>query len=77
MNTDSTSARLQQIISRAGRLFCERGYATADLRAIAEEVDRNVTSLYNYIDSKAHILYLVVRNCTELGEHPICSMSPR
>lgn len=55
----STESRLDEIKAAAVKQFYRRGYAAADLRAIAEDVGLHVSSLYNYMQSKEELLYLI------------------
>ncbi len=52
-------ARLEEIIDAAVRAFGLRGYDSATLDDIAAAVDFRRASLYHYVPSKAHLLYLI------------------
>ncbi len=52
-------ARLEEIIDAAVRAFGLRGYESATLDDIATAVDFRRASLYHYVPSKAHLLYLI------------------
>jgi AcrR family transcriptional regulator len=52
-------ARLEEIIDAAVRAFGLRGYESATLDDIAAAVDFRRASLYHYVPSKAHLLYLI------------------
>lgn len=51
--------RREAIIAAAVRTFHTHGYDAASLDDVAAELDIRKASLYHYIDSKAHLLYLV------------------
>ncbi|MCB0600759.1 MAG: TetR/AcrR family transcriptional regulator [Saprospiraceae bacterium] len=50
------SPKKQQIYLEAARLFQHRGYAATSMRAIADAVDLEVSSLYSHIRSKEELL---------------------
>jgi AcrR family transcriptional regulator len=52
-------ARLEEIVDAAVRAFGLRGYESATLDDIATAVDFRRASLYHYVPSKAHLLYLI------------------
>ncbi len=49
------------IFDAAVALFSEQGYRATTLRQIADRVGVQVGSLYNYISSKEHLLYDIMR----------------
>src|SRR5690606_29007945 len=51
-------ARREEIVAAAARTFRARGYDSASLDDVAAELDLRKASLYHYVDSKAHLLYL-------------------
>ncbi|HPQ98548.1 MAG TPA: TetR family transcriptional regulator [Saprospiraceae bacterium] len=51
------SPKKQQIYLEAARLFHHRGYAATSMRAIADAVDLEVSSLYSHIRSKEELLH--------------------
>jgi AcrR family transcriptional regulator len=65
-NASPRRGRLEQIKKVAGKLFYERGYASTDLRLIAEEVGLHVSSFYNYIESKEELLYLICQDSAKI-----------
>jgi TetR/AcrR family transcriptional regulator, cholesterol catabolism regulator len=52
-------ARREEIIDAAVRAFGMQGYESATLDDIAAAVDFRRASLYHYVPSKAHLLYLI------------------
>ncbi|MGH9035438.1 MAG: TetR/AcrR family transcriptional regulator [Acidimicrobiia bacterium] len=52
-------AKLEEIIDAAVRAFGLRGYDSATLDDIATAIDFRRASLYHYVPSKAHLLYLI------------------
>jgi AcrR family transcriptional regulator len=53
-------AKLGEILDAAIDVFWVRGYAAATLEDVAQAVDLRPTSLYHYVPSKAHLLYLIL-----------------
>jgi len=53
--------RLGEIIDAAARIFGERGYKRASVRAIASELGLLQGSLYHYVTSKEDLLYAVIK----------------
>ena len=52
-------ARLEEIVDAAVEVFGLRGYASATLDDVATAIDFRRASLYHYVPSKAHLLYLI------------------
>ena len=52
-------ARREEIIDAAVEVFRVRGYDSATLEDVAAAIDFRRASLYHYILSKAHLLYLI------------------
>jgi AcrR family transcriptional regulator len=52
-------ARLEEIIDAAVEAFGLRGYDSATLDDVASAIDFRRASLYHYVPSKAHLLYLI------------------
>jgi AcrR family transcriptional regulator len=50
---------LQRILSRAARVFSEKGYEGASMRDISRATGVSLAGLYYYIDSKQKLLYLI------------------
>jgi AcrR family transcriptional regulator len=53
-------ARLEEIIDAAVEVFGVRGYNSATLDDVASAIDFRRASLYHYVPSKAHLLYLII-----------------
>lgn len=58
--------RRKQIIDAAIRLFTAKGFHNATVREIADEAGLTMGSLYNYINSKEDIIYIVYDYITEI-----------
>lgn len=56
----TAGVRLEEIKAAATRHFFRTGYAGTDLRMIAKDLDMHAGSLYNYIESKQELLYLIL-----------------
>lgn len=52
--------RRRQIFTAAATVFAQKGYHNATVREIAEEANLGKGTLYEYIDSKKDLLYLVM-----------------
>ena len=58
-NLDLVEQRRQQIIDGAIKVFSAKGFHSATVREIAEEAGLTMGTLYNYINSKEDIIYIV------------------
>ena len=58
--------RRRQIIEGAIRVFTAKGFHGATVREIAEEAGLTMGSLYNYVESKEDIIYIVYDYITEI-----------
>jgi TetR/AcrR family transcriptional regulator, cholesterol catabolism regulator len=54
--------KLAEIKNEAASCFYAHGYAATDVRTIADRVDLQVSTLYNYISGKEELLYLIMRD---------------
>lgn len=52
-------ARQEEIVRAATEVFGDKGYDVATLDDVAAALDLRKASLYHYISSKAHLLYLI------------------
>ncbi len=59
--------RLDDIVDTAARVFGEKGYDTGSLEDVAAELDLRKASLYYYVNSKAHLLYLIFDRAISLA----------
>ncbi|MEM7373604.1 MAG: TetR/AcrR family transcriptional regulator [Bacteroidota bacterium] len=57
------SKRKQQILDKAQELFSRKGYLTASMRDLAEELDIKPASLYSHYKSKEEILWEIALRC--------------
>lgn len=63
-------ARREQIVDAAARVFRERGYDAGTLDDVAAALNLRQASLYYYVRSKAHLLYLIFDRAMALAlEH--------
>jgi TetR/AcrR family transcriptional regulator, cholesterol catabolism regulator len=58
--SEAHKERFNAIKAVSAELFARQGYAATDLREIADAVDIHVSSLYNYIFGKEHLLYEIM-----------------
>ncbi len=56
IKTNRNSSKKEVIISKAAKLFREKGFSATSMRDLAENVGVEAASLYNHIRSKAEIL---------------------
>src|ERR1700730_18727924 len=56
---------LRNLRTAAIQLMSEHGYGAMTLRMLAKKVAVQASSLYNYIDSKQQLLYLLCEETTE------------
>ena len=56
---------LRNLRTAAIQLLAEHGYGAMNLRMLAKKVGIQASSLYNYIDSKQHLLFLLCEETTE------------
>ena len=56
IKSNKNGTRKDVIITKAARLFREKGYSASSMRDLAEEVGVEAASLYNHISSKSEIL---------------------
>ncbi|MBO0685982.1 MAG: TetR family transcriptional regulator [Candidatus Dormibacteraeota bacterium] len=59
---DRVEDRVEQVLSRAAKLFTEKGYGPASMRDLAAEVEIRPSSLYHHFPSKQHILAAICYN---------------
>src|ERR1700694_1642533 len=57
--------KLRNFRTAAIQLMSEHGYGAMNLRMLAKKVGIQASSLYNYIDSKQQLLYLLCEETTE------------
>lgn len=60
-------ARQSEIIDVATRIFHLKGYDSGSLDDVATELDLRKASLYHYVRSKSHLLYLIFDRAITLG----------
>jgi len=62
---EKMTARKQEIITVASKLFEEKGYSAVSMRDIAREMGMKAASLYNHIKSKQDILTCIIISLAE------------
>jgi len=60
--------RLEELVRAGATVFARRGYRRAQMTDVAGEMGVSAGNLYNYVDSKDALFYLVLRRL--LGERP-------
>lgn len=61
----SISARKQEILEAAQRLFSQKGYQAASMRDLADDLDIKPASLYSHYRSKDEILWEIAVRCAK------------
>src|SRR5258708_37580790 len=56
------SAQLNNILDRATKVFCEKGYEGASMRDIARATGMSLAGVDHYLGSKERPLYLIQKN---------------
>lgn len=54
-----------EILAAAAKAFAEHGYHGMSMRDLAKATNRSPATLYNYVDSKEDLLYLIQRDAFE------------
>lgn len=67
--------RLEDIVDTAAVVFRRDGYDAGSLDDVAEELDLRKASLYHYVDSKAHLLYLIFDRAISLALERLAELS--
>jgi AcrR family transcriptional regulator len=62
--TAEYTARRQEIVDTAARVFRRKGYMEGSLEDVAAELDLRKSALYHYVESKAELLYLIFERTT-------------
>jgi AcrR family transcriptional regulator len=65
-NPDLVEARRSQIFEGAWRLFMKKGYHVTGLRELSRETGISLGNLYNYINTKEDILYIIHQKAAEI-----------
>jgi AcrR family transcriptional regulator len=63
--SERASPGLTEILSAAARAFAEHGYHGMSMRDLAKLTRRSPATLYNYVDGKEDLLYLIQRDAFE------------
>ena len=58
--TRDAPRRREEVLAAAAKVFHEKGYASASIQDVAEELDILKGSLYYYIDSKEDLLFRII-----------------
>jgi len=61
-NPERPSPGREEILAAAARAFAEHGYHGMSMRDLAKATHRSPATLYNYVDSKEDLLYLIQRD---------------
>ena len=64
-NAELIEKKKQQIYRGAMKVFKNKGFHAASIREIAEASQISLGSLYDYIEKKEDILFLVHQNCLD------------
>ena len=65
-NPDLIRERRNQIFEGASRLFTKKGYHVTGLRELSKETGISLGNLYNYINTKEDILYIIHQKAAEM-----------
>ncbi len=65
-NPDLVEERRNQIFEAAWRLFTKQGYHVTSLRNLSKETGISLGNLYNYINTKEDILYILHQKAAEI-----------
>jgi TetR/AcrR family transcriptional regulator, cholesterol catabolism regulator len=65
--TGRSSARRQELLDTAARLFYERGYSGFTMDELASRLKINKASLYHYVDSKESLIFAVFEESARIG----------
>jgi len=57
--------RLDEILSHATAVFCDKGYAAASMRDLSRATGMSLAGLYYYFESKEKLLYLIQKHAFE------------
>jgi TetR/AcrR family transcriptional regulator, cholesterol catabolism regulator len=60
-------ARRDEIITAAAKVFGEKGFDAGTLEDVGEAANLRGPTLYHYIDSKAHLLYLIFERTLDIA----------
>ena len=61
------SQRMETILAIATRLFCDRGYHATTTKEVSTAAGFLSTSLYDYVQSKEELFYLVLMRMANLA----------
>ncbi len=67
VQAEHPTARMQEILDGAARVFYRYGYHACTLDDVAQEVGISKPALYHYIDSKEDLLYRLFLDTLQLG----------
>ena len=70
-NPELVEERRNQIFESAWRLFTKQGYHVTGLRDLSKETGISLGNLYNYINTKEDILYIIHQKAAEIVVHAI------
>jgi len=65
LQVSESTAKQQEVVGVAERLFSERGYEATSVRDMAEALDIKPGSLYAHIETKENLLWEIVTNAAD------------
>ena len=60
-------ARTEEIVTAAAKIFREKGYDSGTLDDVGEALNLRGPTLYYYVESKAHLLYMIFQRALDVA----------